>query len=475
MPESIDQRTVTALRTDCDPPSQAPVEGVSFASTLNNAQEPDRHTTQYFEMFGNRGVYHRGWTAVTKHHTPWRTGAEATPSFDEDVWELYDTNTDWSQSKNLASTHPEKLAELQDLFLQEARRHQVLPLDDRLSERINADLAGRTGLALGNTPTLGPTAGWLREDVVPNLKNSSFRIIAAFASSGDDEGVLVAQGGRHAGWSLYVEEGRPVFAYNYVGLALTTLRAPDALSSDDHVVEVVFAYDGGGLGQGGEARLVVDGAEVDRARIERTVPFFFSIDSTLDVGLDRGSPVTSYTRGEGNPYTGTIATVTLVSGDDAERGLTTQTGEDFRSQAPEILPVCASDVRRLRRRDDCAATRAVRSAADVEVLPAAADLHQLVSFLGRQVQRRDPCVPFGGHLPALSSQWVRTSMRRAERHFMTEAECPIWPGRRSMAARTFGVVRTGGAGRPTRPRTPTAQAVTQPRRGPLRRRGHRGA
>jgi arylsulfatase len=193
----------------------------------------------------------------------------------------------------------------------------VLPLDDRMAERLNADLAGRPGLGLGNTLTLGPKAGRLREDVVPTLKNSSFRITATLTTDGGDDGVIVAQGGRFAGWAVHVDKGQPVYTYNYVGLEVTELRGPDPLTEGEHVIDVVFAYDGGGLGKGGEATLLVDGVEVDRARIERTVPFMFSIDSTLDVGIDRGSQVTAYARGPRSPWTGRIATVTITSGDDA--------------------------------------------------------------------------------------------------------------------------------------------------------------
>lgn len=296
---------------------QQPVEGVSFAATLNDADHPEEHTTQYFEMFGNRGVYHHGWTAVTKHRTPWRLATEEPVPFEEDVWELYDTTTDWSQSRDLAAEHPEKLAELQQLFLAEARRHQVLPLDDRRADRTNDDLGARTGLALGSTLRLGPGAGRLREAVVPPLKNASFRIAAALNTDGTDDGVLVAQGGRFAGWALHVDRGVPVWSYNYVGLETTHLRGVDVLAAGDHVVEVVFAYDGGGLGRGGEATLLVDGEEVARQRLERTVPMFFSMDSTLDVGIDRGSQVTAYSRGPRSPWTGTIAEVAITSGDDA--------------------------------------------------------------------------------------------------------------------------------------------------------------
>jgi arylsulfatase A-like enzyme len=297
--------------------AQDPIEGVSFAYSLNEPEAAERHVTQYFEMFGNRGIFHHGWTAVTKHRTPWLTGAQETPAFEDDVWELYDTHRDWSQAHDLAAEHPEKLAELQALFLEEARRHQVLPMDDRMADRFSTSEQGRPGVRVGDTLRLGPRAGRLREAVVPALKNRSFRIQAALATTGADDGVLVKQGCRFAGWTLYVVDGRPHFTYNYLNLERTTLRAPAPLDTGNHEVTLVFAYDGGGIGKGGTARLLVDDVEVDVARIDRTVPFFYSHDSTLDVGIDRSAPVTAYPRGDGFAFSGEIAHVTLSAGDDA--------------------------------------------------------------------------------------------------------------------------------------------------------------
>jgi arylsulfatase len=299
---------------------QQPLDGVSFRYSFNDAGAPERHVTQYFEMFGNRGIYHEGWTAVAKHKTPWETARTNTPSLADDRWELYDTRSDWTQARDLAAEEPVLLAELQDLFLREARRNQVLPMDDQLSGRFDARTAGRP--APPRSIRLLPGAGRLREDAVPSLKNTSFAIRASFSSGTDTEGVLVAQGGGFGGWSLYVRDGLLTYAYNFGAVTVTHVRAATPLSAGDHEVEVLFSYDGGGLGRGGDVRLVVDGEKVGEGRIEQTLPFFYSMDQTLDVGLDRGTPVTSdygsaEGRGRGFPFTGLIREVVLQAGDDA--------------------------------------------------------------------------------------------------------------------------------------------------------------
>ncbi len=298
---------------------QDPIEGTSFRYSFDDASAEERHTTQYFEMFGNRGVYHEGWTAVTKHRTPWTVGRIQTRPFAEDMWELYDTRDDWTQARDVAEHFPEKLAELQELFLQEAQRYHVLPLDDRVGERMNADLAGRKRLATARSAVFGPHSGHLREDAVPNVKNTSFRVTAVIdATSEYSDGVLVAQGGAYAGWSLFLKEGRPVYVHNLAALEVTHIRGESAVPAGRHTVEYVFDYDGGGVGKGGTGTLFIDGAVVGSGRLERTIPFFFSMDETFNVGIDRGSPVTDeYGRNGGNAYTGTIESIAIVAGDDA--------------------------------------------------------------------------------------------------------------------------------------------------------------
>ena len=186
---------------------QKPLEGVSMAYSFDDSTAADRHETQYFEMFVNRGIYHKGWTAVTRHSTPWVM--EPLPAFDDDVWELYDTNTDWSQSHDLSKEMPEKLHELQRLFLIEAVKYNVLPLDDRRIERFNADLSGRPVLIRGKSQQLFSGMGRLSENSVLNIKNKSHSVTAQIEiPARGANGVIIAQGGAFAGGA--VRQGRQV-------------------------------------------------------------------------------------------------------------------------------------------------------------------------------------------------------------------------------------------------------------------------
>jgi arylsulfatase A-like enzyme len=273
---------------------QKPIEGTSMLYSFNDAAAPDRHTTQYFEMFGNRGIYHEGWAAVTKHRTPWLVGSGATRPFDEDRWELYDTTKDWTQARDLAQEEPERLDQLKRLWLIEATRFNVLPLDDRTGERFNAELAGRPDLLHGRKSLLlGAGMGRLSENSVPNVKNKSFSVTAELVfPPALAEGVIVSQGGRFGGWSFYVKGGKPKFCYNFVGLEQYYVEAGQPLTPGTHQVRAELTYDGGGLGKGGTVSLFVDGSEVGRGRVDKTQPFLFSADETLDVGYESGSPVT---------------------------------------------------------------------------------------------------------------------------------------------------------------------------------------
>lgn len=292
---------------------QEPLDGVSFAYSFDDPQAAERHTTQYFEMFGNRGIYHEGWTAVAAHKAPWHPASEETPRFEDDRWELYDTTTDWTQARDLADAEPERLAALQELFLAEARRNHVLPMDDKLARRFSAAGSGRP--APPETIVLGPGAGRLRDDAVPPVRNASHRVTARLAATGD--GVLVAQGGYFGGWSLYVKDGLLTWAYSYAAIEWTHVRATAPLASSARVAELRVAYDGRGLGRGADVRLLVDGAEVGRGRVERTLPYLFSMDQTLNVGIDRGTPVTDdYGTRDGFAYTGRIESVEIATGDD---------------------------------------------------------------------------------------------------------------------------------------------------------------
>jgi arylsulfatase A-like enzyme len=289
---------------------QKPYEGASMLYAFDDAQAADRHTTQYFEMFCNRGIYHEGWTAVTRHSTPW-VMAEL-PPLTEDVWELYDTNSDWSQAHDLAVEMPEKLAELKQLWHDEAVKYNVLPLDDRRIERFNADLAGRPQLVRGSSQLLFGGMGRLSENSVINIKNKSHSVTAQLQiPDGEVGGVIIAQGGAFAGWSLYVKGGKPKYAYNFLGLQLFTVEGDSEIPAGKHQVRMEFAYDGGGLAKGGTVTLYVDGNAVGGGRVEATLPMVFSADETCDLGSDTASPVTPDYTPETSRFTGEIEWVQI--------------------------------------------------------------------------------------------------------------------------------------------------------------------
>ncbi|MFJ3405616.1 sulfatase-like hydrolase/transferase [Promicromonospora sp. NPDC090134] len=298
---------------------QEPMHGQSMRYSFDEATAPERHTTQYFEMFVNRGIYHNGWSAVTKHRTPWAAGVAKVQDISDDVWELYDGSTDWTQAHDLAAEHPEKLEELQRLFLLEANRYNVFPLDDRVWERLNADIAGRPSLVVGSTQTLFPGMGRLNENCVVNTRNRSHSVTAevTIPDAGAD-GVILNQGGTTGGWSLYVKNGRLTYAYSFCGFEITHIAAAKSLESGEHQVRAEITYDGGGLGKGTDVTLFVDGEPVGTGRVERTHPLSFSLDETTDVGVDTGAPVTSdYPIGRANAFRGDIAWVRIDIGDDS--------------------------------------------------------------------------------------------------------------------------------------------------------------
>jgi len=271
--------------------TQQPIEGVSMSYCFDDARARERRETQYFEMLGNRGIYHKGWTAVTAHNPPipgWRHR-----DFDQDVWELYDTNTDWTQARDLADEQPEKLRELQRLFLIEAAKFNVLPLDDRSTERASPDTAGRPVLARGRRQRLYRGIGRLNAFAVINIKNRSHRVTAeVVVPVGECAGVIAGQGGFPGGWSLYVKAGRPKYCYNFYGIELFHIEATERLQTGTHLVGMSFDYDGGGLAQGGTVHLIIDGRTVGQGRVERTQPLPFASDEPFEIGTDCGSPVT---------------------------------------------------------------------------------------------------------------------------------------------------------------------------------------
>jgi len=296
---------------------QLPLEGVSMAYSFDDADAPGRHETQYFEMFCNRGIYHEGWTAVTRHSTPWVM--EKLRAFEDDVWELYDTSTDWSQARNVAAEHPEKLAELQALWLSEARKYNVLPLDDRRIERFSAELSGRPELIKGKTQLIFGGMKRLSENSIINTKNKSHSVTAEVTvPESGAEGVIIAQGGAFAGWSLYAKGGKPVYCYNLLGLQRFKIAGDTPLPPGTHQVRMEFTYDGGGLGKGGAVGLYIDGTEVGSGRVDGTVPLFFSGDETTDLGSDLASPVSDDYEAGDSVFTGNVEWVQIDIADSAE-------------------------------------------------------------------------------------------------------------------------------------------------------------
>jgi arylsulfatase len=233
---------------------QIPIQGVSMLYAFDDAKAPDRHLTQYFEIYGNRGVYSEGWLAGTLHRLPWEGKPRA--ALKDDTWELYDTRHDFSLAHDLASSNPEKLAAMQKIFTREAIANHVLPVDDRGFERVNPAIAGRPDLMMGRQSlTVYPGMFAMGEGSFINMKNTSFTIAAdvdAIASPAN--GVLIDQGGRFGGWTLYVKDGKPAFEYNYLGLKRFKVLSDKPLPVGKSTVKFAFAYDGGGTGKGGQER-----------------------------------------------------------------------------------------------------------------------------------------------------------------------------------------------------------------------------
>ena len=268
-------------------------------------------------MFANRGIYHRGWSAVTKHRTPWVMVGGALPAFDDDVWEVYDGATDYSQAHDLAAEQPERLATLQRLWLIEAAKYQVLPLDDRGAERLEPTMAGRPTLIHGNSQLFFPGMGRLSENSVVSIKNKSFSVTADIdVPAAGANGVIIAQGGRFGGWALYAKDGVVTFAYNVLGIQQFTAAATEPIPAGHHQVRVEFAYDGGGLAKGGDVTLYHDGTAVGTGRVGATQPMVFSADETTDIGYESGTAVSSDYTPQTSRFTGKIEWVQIDLGDD---------------------------------------------------------------------------------------------------------------------------------------------------------------
>jgi arylsulfatase len=270
---------------------QHPYEGFALNATFGSESADEVHETQYFEMFVNRGIYHKGWTAVTRHSIPWSM-VGALPEYHDDVWELYEPG-DWTQSNDVSNDKPDELRRLQELFLVEAARHNALPLDDRRAERFDPDRAGRPQLIKGRTQILYGGMGRLSESSVVNVKNKSHAVTGqVVVPDGGGSGTVIAQGGKFGGWTMYLTtDGRPAYCYNLFGLERFKVVGDESVPDGEHQIRVEFDYDGGGVGKGGTATLYVDGESVGSGRVGATVPGVFSADETTDLGTDTATGV----------------------------------------------------------------------------------------------------------------------------------------------------------------------------------------
>ena len=289
---------------------QRPIEGTSMLYSFDNALTPSKHTTQYFEMTGNRAIYQDGWVARTIHRAAWES--KPRNALDKDVWQLFNVNEDFSETNDLAAENPKKLQELQKVFLKEAVKYNVLPIDDRMLERINPEIAGRpdlmgtrTSLTLYDGMTIAEMAGI-------NTKNHSYIITADVdLADANTNGVIISQAGRFGGWTLYMKDGITHHEYNYLGLERTNIAATKAVTTGHHVIKYEFTIDEAKAGSGGTAVLSVDGEKVAEGKIPKTQPYAFSPDEGINVGADHKTPVSEDYKEGDNKFTGKLQKVTI--------------------------------------------------------------------------------------------------------------------------------------------------------------------
>jgi arylsulfatase A-like enzyme len=289
---------------------QRPIEGTSIVYSFDSANAPNRHTTQYFEMIGNRAIYNNGWVARTIHKAPW----EGVPrnTLEKDVWQLYHVDEDFSEANDLAASNPEKLKELQALFITEAEKYNVLPIDDRFVERINPAIAGRPDLMGPRTALTVYDGMTIAEMAGINTKNTTYTITAEVdLANAKTDGVIIAQAGRFGGWTLYMKAGKLKHEYNYLGLARTNIASAKPVGPGKHILKYEFKVDEPKPGSGGVCALYVDGLKVAEGKIPRTVPYGFSADEGINVGADHETPVSEDYKQDDNKFTGKIHQVKI--------------------------------------------------------------------------------------------------------------------------------------------------------------------
>jgi hypothetical protein len=297
---------------EVDGVAQRPMDGVSMLYSTDDAKAAERRTTQYFEMFGNRAIYHEGWVAATRHSIPWLLTAN--PPLSGDVWELYDIDADFSQANDLAAQNPKKLKQLQALFMEEAERNHVLPIVDRRSERFNPAIAGRPDLLGGRTTmTVYDGMTGIMENAFINVKGVRHSVTADVElADAKTDGVIIAQAGYFGGWALYMKNGRVLHDYNFFGLSHTKVASKAALAPGKHEIVYEFLPDEAKPGTGGKSILRVDGKVVAEGHIPKTQPFVFSADEGVDVGMDGETMVSDDYALGATDFEGRIVQVTVA-------------------------------------------------------------------------------------------------------------------------------------------------------------------
>jgi len=290
---------------------QKPIEGVSMVYSFDSAAAPSHRRTQYFEMAGNRALYSDGWVAASRVAVPW-VSIRAAPDLDTLQWELYHVAEDFSQAADLAAREPKKLRQLQDLWWSEAARYHVLPLDVRAAERLNGELQGRPSLTAGRTSfTYYPGTHAVPTGSAPNVLNKSFTVEADLViPRGQVNGAVWAIGGTDGGYAIYVKNGKPMVANNFLGRRIYRVEGARALAAGAHKLRLDFTYDGGGVGMGGVLALFVDGQKAGETRIIQTLPYALGISGAMDVGQDSGTAVDDAFRPPFS-FNGTINSVTV--------------------------------------------------------------------------------------------------------------------------------------------------------------------
>jgi len=274
--------------------AQKPIEGVSMMYTFDkaNADAPSKRDTQYFEMFGNRAIYHDGWIACTTPPAPpWLMGTAKMPDVVNGYkWELYNIAEDYSENNDLATSMPDKLRELQELFLVEASKYDVFPLDNSVIQRV---LEARPSATAGRTLfTYSGAVSGIDPSNAANILDKSYTITAEVeVPQGGGDGMIATLGGRFGGYGLYLLKGKPVFLYNFVDLERFRWEGQQALTPGKHTIVFDFTYDGPGFGKGGTGVLKVDDREVANKKVPHTIPFIMAIDETFDVGVDTRTPI----------------------------------------------------------------------------------------------------------------------------------------------------------------------------------------